>query len=253
MATNSPTADAALYGAPLGEHRGSTVRRVFLSIIGVVVLAMGLSSFAVFISSSASDTGGKISGIFVGLLFIGAALYCFYTLFSWRGAHAQLFQNGFIISRAGKTLNGRWEDVASVKQQIVQQRYYGIPVWTSYRYDVALLNGDSTRINSGFRDAGKLGDAFQRLAANAQLPRAISAYQSGATVPFGKYSVSQAGISNGKDTLPWSDASHVAFGNGYVLVMRQGKKIRWASAPMAKVDNVYVFVALVNHIRGGGQ
>ncbi len=252
MATNSPIADAALYGALIGEHRGSTVRRVVLSIVGIVVLAMGLF-FGLVITSSSNDTGSMVSGVFVGLLMLACAVYVFYTLFSWRGAHAQLFQNGFVISRAGKTLSGRWEDVATVKQRIVQQRYYGIPIWTSYRYDVTLLNGDSTRINSGFRAAGKLGDSFQRMAANAQLPRAISAYQSGATVPFGKYSVSQGGISNGKDTLPWSDVSHVAFGNGYVLVMRKGKKLRWASAPMAKVDNVYVFIALVNHIRGGGQ
>lgn len=252
MATSFPSADTALYGAPLGEHRGSTVRRVFLSIIGIALLAMGLF-FALFVPSSSSDTGGAISGIIVGVLFIFGALYCFYTLFSWRGTHAQLFQNGFVISRAGKTLSGRWEDVSTIKQQIVQQRYYGIPIWTSYRYDIALQNGDSMRVNSGFRQAGKLGDAIQRMAANAQLPRAISAFQNGATVPFGKYSVSQAGISNGKDTLPWNEVNQVAFGNGYVLVMKQGKRLRWASAPMSKVDNVYVFVALVNHIRGGGQ
>ncbi len=252
MATNFASADAALYGAPIGDHRGSTVRRVALSIIGIVTLAMGLL-FAVVVLSSSSDSGGAISVIIVGVLFIGAALYCFYTLFSWRGAHAQLFQNGFIISRAGKTLSGRWEDVSTIKQRIVQQRYYGIPVWNYYRFDVTLLNGESLRINSGFSQAGKLGDSLQRMAANAQLPRAIAAFQNGATVPFGRFSVSQAGISNGKATLPWNEVNQVAFGNGYVFVMRQGKRLRWASAPMSKVDNVYVFVALVNHIRGGGR
>ncbi len=81
-------------------------------------------------------------------------------------------------------------------------------------------------INNGFSKIGKLGEAVQRMSANALLPRAIAAYNSGAVLPFGKLSLSQAGISNGQETLPWSDLDRVTFANGALLVMRKGKRTR---------------------------
>jgi hypothetical protein len=91
------------------------------------------------------------------------------------------------------------------------------------------------------------------MAANATLPRAIAAYQSGATQTFGKFSVSHAGISNGKETLPWNEVKSVLFSNGFVFVMKEGKMLRWAAARIAKTPNIYVLSALVSYIKRGGQ
>jgi hypothetical protein len=253
MASNAASSAVSVatvqYGAPVGEYGGSKAS-IFLIICGVALLALGLF-FAVAIPMLSNDTSGLGIDLFVGAVFIAGAVYSFWAVFSWRGAHAQLFERGFVISRAGKTLAARWDDVASVTQNIVRIRYNFIPVWTSYKYTVALNNGDSALINNGFSKVGRLGENVQRLSANTLLPRAIAAYNSGATLPFGKLSMSQAGISNGQETLPWSDLERVTFVNGGALVMRKGKRIRWASEHIRKIPNLYVMTGLVNYVQRG--
>lgn len=246
------TAMATDYGAAIGEYRGSKAS-IFLIICGVALLALGVFFAAVAsgLTGGSSDASGAFAGALTSLVFIAGALYSFWAVFSWRGAQAQLFERGFVISRAGKTVAARWEDIASVTQYVVRMRYYGIPVWTSHRYDVALTNGDSLRINNGFSKVGKLGEAVQRMSANVLLPRAIATYNSSAPVPFGKLSVSQAGISNGQETLPWSDLNQLTFNNGSLLIMRKGKRMRWAAVQVRKTPNIYVLTGLVSYVQRG--
>ena len=155
------------------------------------------------------------------------------------------------VARGGKSLAGHWDDVASVIQRAFQMRYYGIPIYTSHTYTVITLDGSKIKVDNAFGKVGKLGDTIQRLSANALLPRAIAAYHSGATLPFGKLSVSQAGISNGKQTLPWSDLNQLTLRNGYVLITRKGKMLRWTSTPISATPNLYVLTALVGYIQRG--
>lgn len=204
-------------------------------------------------ASPQGDPSSVVGLVIVALVFIGLAVYAFWTVFSWRGARAQLFERGFILSRAGKTMAARWDDIADVKQYVVRMRYYFIPVWTSYKYTLALTNGETFRINNGFGKVAKLGDAMQRMSTNALLPRALAAYNSGATLPFGALSVSQAGISNGKETLPWGDLERVTFSNGKILIMRKGKRLHWAVSYIRNTPNLYVLVGLVNHVQRGIQ
>ncbi len=255
MTPNTPSYESTQLGAPMGEYRGS-VTRIFMLILGFVALAFGLFIAVVAGYGMANPDANQtdpLTGVILGVIFMLVSAYPFGVVFMWRGAHAQLFERGFSIARAGKTTTARWEDVTSVTQRIVQSRYYGIPVYTSHRYDITLANGNKLRINDAFGKVGKLGDAFQRMSANALLPRAIASFQSGAALPFGKLSVSQAGISNGKDTLPWTDFSQVTLQNGYARVMRKGKMLRWTSARISQTPNIYVLMALVGYIQRGGH
>jgi hypothetical protein len=236
----------------IGEYRGSKAS-IFLIVCGIALLLAGVFFAAVTpaLSGAQSDASGIFAEVLVGVLFIAGALYAFWTVFSWRGAHAQLFERGFVISRAGKTVAARWEDIASVTQYVVRMRYYGIPVWTSHKYTVTLNNGDSLLINNGFSKVGKLGEAVQRMSANVLLPRAVAAYNSGAVLTFGKLSVSQAGISNGQETLPWSDLNQLTFNNGSVIITRKGKRMRWTATQIRKTPNVYVLMGLVSYVQRG--
>ena len=255
MTASTPSFESMQFGAPVGEYRGS-VARIVIGVAGVALTLIG-AFFAVVASTpsaaavAAGDSSGVIADIIASAIFIIGAIACFVTVFVWRGARAQLFERGFVIARAGKTTSARWEDIASVTQRVVQTRYYGIPVWTSHTYNVTLTNGDKLRITDAFGKVGKLGDSIQRMSANALLPRAIAAYHSGALLPFGALNVSQAGISNGKETLPWSDLNQLLLLNGRVIITRKGKRLRWSATQISKTPNVYVLTALVGYIQRG--
>lgn len=252
MATSQPTFEAAQYGAPVGEYRGSRAR-IFLIIFCVALLLIGVFFLVIgpATASASSDSSGTVADIIVGVLFIAGALYCAWTIFSWRGARAQLFERGFVISRAGKTTAARWEDISTITSKVVVSRYYGIPIWTSHLYTLTLANGETLRVNNAFGQVGKLGEALQRISANVLLPRAIASYQSGAALPFGRFTVSQAGISNGKETLPWNDLNQLVFQSGNVIITRKGKMLRWAMAPVSKTPNAYTLNLLVGYIQRG--
>jgi hypothetical protein len=252
MTASTPSFESMQYGAPIGEYHGS-VARIVIGVAGVALVLIG-AFFAIVAttpSAAAGDSSGAIADIIASAIFIIGAIACFITVFVWRGARAQLFERGFVIARAGKATSARWEDIASVTQRVVQTRYYGIPVWTSHTYNVTLTNGDRLRITDAFGKVGKLGDSIQRMSANVLLPRAIAAYHSGALLPFGALNVSQAGISNGKETLPWSDLNQLLLLNGRVIITRKGKRVRWSATQISKTPNVYVLTALVGYIQRG--
>ncbi len=249
MVTSSPAVVSTQYGAPIGEHRGSSAR-IIVGIVGALMLILGIFSFTPS-PSTADPTGDSGSPIISGIICIAVALFLFWLLFSWRGARAQLFEQGFIISRAGKTTTGRWEDIVSITQKIRRIRRYGIPIWTSYLYTLSLANGEIVRVNNAFGQTSKLGDAIQRMSANVLLPRAIASYRSGASLPFGKISISLAGISNGKETVPWSNIKQLTLQKGAVIVKRNDKLLNWVTTPVAKTPNVYVLTALVDYIQRG--
>lgn len=250
--SSAPALAATQYGAPIGAYRGSGAR-IWVALAGVALLALAaLFLVALPLSGSSSgDPSGLASYLIAGAIWIAGAMYCFWTLFRWRGAHAELFERGFSITRAGKTVTGRWDDVASVTQKIGFIRTYGIPVWTSYLYTITMTNGETARVTNVFGQVRKLGETIQRASANALLPRAIAAYQSGATLPFGKISLSQAGISNGRETVPWNMVNDPTFRNGVLIVTRKDRRLAWVTAPVAKTPNIYVLTALVGYIRSG--
>jgi uncharacterized protein DUF6585 len=246
-----PTRDIAQFGAPLGEYRGGFAR-ILYSVGGIVIAALG-----VFLLYGAVFGGSEVSTTIILLIF-GLALavlggYMFWLVIASWGTRVQLFEGGFSATQLGKTTTAAWGDVASINQAITRIRYYGIPVWTSYNYRLALTNGQKLRLTETIGKVSKMGEAMQTQITHTLTPRALEALRTGATLPFGKLSVTPMGISNGAETLPWHEISNVTVQNGVIIVGKVGKRLRWTSASVAKTPNAYVFLSLVDMMRRGAQ
>jgi uncharacterized protein DUF6585 len=246
------TRDIAQFGAPLGEYRGGAAR-IFYGVGGLLLGVLG-----VFLALSGPLGGGDLSSVIILLIF-GLALvalggYMLWLVIASWGTRVQLFQGGFSATQRGKTTVAAWGDVSSIIQRVVRIRYYGIiPVWTSYNYWLTLTNGQKLHFTETVGKANKMGEAMQQQITNVLTPRAVEALRSGASLPFGKLSLSPMGISNGAETLPWNEVSGVTIQNGVIIVGKQGKRLRWASAPVGRTPNAYVFLSLVDMMRRGGQ
>lgn len=242
---------AASLGASLGEYHGGFARIMY----GIFALIMFLlAAIIITAGATSSDISGAILLILVGLLFVAGGVYLAWRLFAGLGTRIQLFEGGFNVIKGGKTTTASWNDVSQITQRIVRQTYYGIPIWTSYTYNLQLNNGAKLRFTETIGKVRQMGETMQRQITQALTPRALQALQSGASLPFGKLSVNPMGISNGNETLPWNQISNVNAVNGAIVIGKVGKKLRWAGVSMAKIPNAYVLLSLIDMMRrSGGQ
>ena len=243
--------DVAQFGAPLGEYRGGAAR-IFYGLGGLALVGIGL--FFASLTIGATDIGVVVMFLIIALLILGIGGFMLWQVIASLGTRVQLFEGGFSATQRGKTTVAAWGDLASITQQIIRMRYYGIiPIWTSYSYRLTLTNGQKLRFTETIGKADKMGETMQKQITKALTPRALESLRTGASLPFGKLSVNPLGISNGTETLPWGEISNVTIQNGVIIIGKTGKRLRWGSTSIAKTPNAYVFLSLVDIMRRGGQ
>ncbi|HEV2461214.1 MAG TPA: hypothetical protein VGS80_22925 [Ktedonobacterales bacterium] len=170
MTTPIPRADSdATWLGPLIDEYGGNLRRFLPLVAGI---------FCFILSIPPSHASNDI-GLGARLIVIAMGIACFagYFFFGGRGAQALLFTRGFSISRAGRTITGQWEDIASIRHGVNQRFYlFGLlPVaWTtSDTYTLTLTDGRRLHVSGAhFSHAQELGDTMQRMWARALERRA---------------------------------------------------------------------------------
>ncbi len=243
--------DVARFGRPLGEYRGGGAARILYGGGGLVLIGLGV--YLAILVSGAADPGSMAVLLVFGLLLAALGGYMLWMVIASLGTQVRLFEGGFSATQRGKTTVAAWADVESITQQIIRQRYYGIPVWTSYSYRLALTNGQRLRFTETIGKVGKMGEIMQRQITHTLTPRALESLRMGASLPFGKLSVNPMGVSNGTETLRWNEISNVAIQNGVIIIGKVGKRMRWGAASIAKTPNAYVFLSLADIMRQGGS
>lgn len=123
-------------------------------------------------------------------------------------------------------------------------------LYTSYRYRVTrddgvklTLAGDS-RLGGG--EVWVLGEAIEREITAVRLSRALTAIQEGKRLDFGPLSVDLAGISDGRDTLPWREVEAITTKEGRVQVKRAGGWMAWSKTHVADIPDVDVLLTLAD-------
>jgi hypothetical protein len=99
-------------------------------------------------------------------------------------------------------------------------------------------------------DVEDLGRTIQEEVTRRALPRVLEAYNTGQTIPFGKLSISHAGITKGQETLPWDHVERVWLSQGELIVEKVGQRLRWSSFRVLEIPNLFVLLAIVNQIVG---
>jgi hypothetical protein len=243
----NPTMPPIAYelGIPTAEYTSKRGRLIW-TIIGVLFL-FALSGFFFFGALSAREPIGLfIMGLLCGglglALVVGTAL-------NWN-TRVLVFPDGLVHIKNGKSSVFRWNDIGAVWQQITKRYVNGVYTGTTHFYTLRRYDGEQIKLNDSLGKVEELGNLVQSETFKRLMPKAIATYNAGGTVVFGKISVSPQGISNGKETLPWTEVKGVTIDRGVISVSKQGKWLRWASDTAANTPNLYVFLQLVDAIIG---
>jgi hypothetical protein len=158
-----------------------------------------------------------------------------------------VFTNGLIQAKGQQRDVVRWDQIEAVWQKVTRVRYYYFASRMTYKYTVRRSDGVSFTFGNPLHEIATLGMTLQQEVARLHTPRAIAAYDSGAPITFGLFTLGMQGISNGRETLPWNMVKSIQVNRGVVSVHKEGQMLHWASADVANIPNYPVFVNVANH------
>lgn len=160
MSTSAPHPLSTQLGALIHDYPGSYTRLIW------IVLVEALAAYGVVASLVQASFGGLLVW-----LAVGAGAYAFFYS-TQRGAHAQIFEHGFVITRGGKTTSVRWEDIANVEHWVKRTKmYFVMTISKSHSYIIALQSGERVKVSWWFRNEAQLGSAIERMWAQTALAR----------------------------------------------------------------------------------
>ena len=244
MIQSMPT-EAYQLGTPTAEYRPKPIRQVSSFVGGVIMMILGIG--IVFFDMVQRHP----SGLYIlGGILLALGMWALWTGIRERGLQVLVFPDGLTYTVRGATEIVRWEDVTEVLQQITKHYTNGVYTGTTHIYTVRRVSQPELKFNDAFKNVEQLGNTIQQESYKRLLPRAIATYNAGGILHFGKLSVSQQGLSNGKEMLPWSDIKGIKLDKGVIAVSKQGKWLNWTTTSVAQTPNIFVFTALVDSIIG---
>ena len=215
-------------------------------IISAITGVGGVLCFALTLTGVLTD-GGVALTMFMVPAGVGGALWCYWFL----SLKVVLHQGGIVHSHFRKRRIIPWEDIESVKQAIIDHYMNGAFTKTTYHYTLVLEDG--TRLiytNYRLQNIEKLGKKIMDQTTKVILPWAKRVYNKGKVVHFGSLGVSQDGLHYGSSLLEWEDIKGVKLKDGYILVSKRGKWMKWCTISASSIPNLQVFLTMVNQIVG---
>lgn len=244
----SPQAEqlAAMYqlGTPQSEYRVRLKRsEIIYCILALVV------SFIFFAAAfTGEDSATLIIFLVVGLGFVAIGLFMILSPVIRRSWRVYVCSDGFAFVRGGRVDAFRWDQIEAMWQAITRRYSYGVYVGATHKYTVRRKDGVQVVFNDRFAQVEDLGNALSRAITNVVFPQVLAAYNAGQTITFGSLSISLQGVSNGRETLPWSQIKEIGVNRGIISVRREGKWLNWSTIYASRVPNFFVFLALVNYV-----
>lgn len=192
---------------------------------------------------------------------IVAVIYGIYALIDCN-LRVYQFADGLVRAKGEQLDVIRWDAVTSVIQNVRRRGYYY--AWggvlaaafanrngTPHSVTVQRSDGAIFKFNSTVQHVTQLIQTIQTAVMQAHMPRAMAAFNAGSPVTFGSLTLSQQGLSNGREIVPWNEVQSVDIKQGQVIVKRVGKTFRWANVNIGQIPNVLVFMSLINYARTG--
>ena len=242
---------ASMYqlGNPMAEYRGGFTGRAIAAIIVAAILVVFFGLFWIGSAANGDPASSVIFAIFtlLSLAFLAWMIISPLQSNSWR---VYVFNQGFVFFKGGQPDIFRWADIRAIWQRVTSYYRYGIRTRTTHKYTIERADGHRIVLNDRIKNVEELGNGLSRQISEFMLPHMIAAYNAGNVITFGPLSVSQQGVSNGREMLPWPSIKEIGVNRGIVSVRREGKWLNWSTVAVANIPNFAVFMALTRYILG---
>lgn len=97
----------------------------------------------------------------------------------------------------------------------------------------------------------RLGELIEDQVVSQHLPRVLDAYQSGVSITFGPLTVSQQGMGDGANMLPWDELAAVRVSAGAIQITQKSEGQVWFDLPLPVVPNAALLLTFLHTLRRG--
>ncbi len=159
-----------------------------------------------------------------------------------------VYEQGLLDNRKGLQQVIRYEKIKNIYISTVVTM--GI---LNYVVTLETPNKQKIKIDEHVANVNHLRMLLEEQTIRQQLPDLITLYQQGHSITFNKLQVSQAGLTTGKRTLPWSEFGTVDIQRRYkyvdlIIFPKDGTK-EWTNFSRDHFPNISMFFALVNYVQ----
>ncbi|MCA9925905.1 MAG: hypothetical protein KC421_26215 [Anaerolineales bacterium] len=250
---NEPMRMNEQLGAPIAEYGATKVRSKGNLWSGVVFMVFGVIGLIAGLIAAVSETGASVVGFCsgVGLLsFVGGA-WAVRIHRQEKDMAVQVYQDGIVSTKNGRSTTMRWDEMQNLDVIVT----YNQQIRSSfYNYTLKDTVGQTLRLNltpGNLENADHLAQTIQHEVTRRQLAQALTRLNAGQPVEFGPLSITQEGIQNGRNHLPWSEFKEAKLTyKGYFRIWAKEGGKSWARIEMQKMPNLFTFLALANQMSG---
>jgi hypothetical protein len=241
------------------EFRGSAgyfaiqiIGVVIVFVFGLFFLVLGFGALA----TSAPDVGigTRLAAVLLfaplGLGVVGFSIYWLVRQRQQWKQRVLLCRGGFVHIWGGRRKVYYWDDILAQYQKITDHYVYETYRNTTRVYTMECADGERLVFKDSLKNVKRLGDAIANHINRRELPLALADYDDGRLVTFGKLGVSKKGVTYGDSFLSWKEIKGVQIADGCISVSKKGKWFNWCSIGASSVPNLFVFLALVDQIKG---
>jgi len=155
-----------------------------------------------------------------------------------------LYTEGFISLDVSKATAYRWENIDFIRRGAFQSA--GAGNWDIDRITVqAAQKTFSLDASMEVHARADICDKIERNFVSARLPQIIDQYNAGEEIAFGDLSVSQIGLRDAVEQLPWPLVERAEVGSTWVVVRKEGRTSNWYQQLIYNVPNVALLKALL--------
>jgi hypothetical protein len=153
-----------------------------------------------------------------------------------------------VIERGKQVQAFPWNQTAEVWQSITRNYRNGRYTGTTYVYTLRRADGYQIKLDNLTKDIAELGPVVAQGITRELVPRALQAIRGGQTLTFASLSLSQRGIANRREMLPWSQIQGVNVHQGRATIKKVGTSRVFWTERVAKIPNFFVLTIIADEM-----
>ena len=147
-------------GKLISEHKENTNATGSTLIIGFVCFGMTALMAVFFFGENGISFNKVLFGACAVFALLGG-IGCVQSFLKNSGIRVEIYENGLVAKKDGKTHTALWKDISDVKESVEPMYMKGVYVYDRYLYTIEKKDGETFELSNMVSDIDKIGEVLK--------------------------------------------------------------------------------------------